>query len=409
MLNEVLMRESHNIKGLNKKKKSNLPMLVLMYMQFILFATVLPTYGQVFISSILGSWMLFLLTIFIVLANVLVAKRISKYTLGIFLMCAYFFTVTVFYHQHQQISFVYYASAVFMIYTISASIEFSAQKSLDIRRVFGWSIFPLIVYVFLFAQNSFSAKSIATASSASAIYYILTLLPFILSVQNKKIRISGAIIILLCCLLSLKRTAILAVFFALVCYQVVLSNKTGKGTFFIVFRVLFWACSLTVIVFLVNDWFGLQVTRRFGDLLEDGGSNRSYIYQMVWEKLWNQTFSKCLFGSGFNGTRYVFDIISGYEGTIVSAHNDFLEVLVDYGLLGFVMYAWFVIKQIKNCVFSIRNNSEYAAAMVANLVIFIVISLFSHLIIYPSYYINILAFWAITRMDTRMNQTSMSQ
>ena len=65
-----------------------------------------------------------------------------------------------------------------------------------------------------------------------------------------------------------------------------------------------------------------------------------------------------------------------------SAHNDFLEILYDYGIIGFVIYLFAIASVIWYALKMVLQKSPYAPNMVMMLVIYLILSLISHIAIY---------------------------
>ena len=78
---------------------------------------------------------------------------------------------------------------------------------------------------------------------------------------------------------------------------------------------------------------------------------------------------------------------------MITAHNDYLEVLYDFGIIAFVLYVSFVVQLLKMCRRLIAMKSEYAPAIGASLAIFFVNSMVSHIWIYNQYLIIFALFW----------------
>lgn len=107
-----------------------------------------------------------------------------------------------------------------------------------------------------------------------------------------------------------------------------------------------------------------RLLERYQETLEGNSSHRDIIYVAMW-KLWSQSESiiKQLFGYGYDGTV----LFGGYEKY---AHNDWLEILVDFGLFGLVIYINIFIglfKNIKKC-----NDLTYKLALIALLYVWLI-------------------------------------
>ncbi len=78
-----------------------------------------------------------------------------------------------------------------------------------------------------------------------------------------------------------------------------------------------------------NDY----LINRYEQTLEGNSSGRDVIYENAWHAWYDSmNFFVYLFGYGYDGTIH-HPLMNGYH-----AHNDWLEILVDYGLLGVVLY-----------------------------------------------------------------------
>lgn len=77
-----------------------------------------------------------------------------------------------------------------------------------------------------------------------------------------------------------------------------------------------------------------------------------------------------------------------------SAHNDFLEVLYDYGIIGFIMFIYLHVRVAKTTYKLHKHRSSYFIPYMVSFIIFVVMSIVSHLIIYPTYFCCLVAFWA---------------
>lgn len=384
-----------------KIDKRNIGIFVLaVFINTILLTALLPSYGIIILSSIISNMLLLLLEVYALTSMLLTNRRFTFE----FVLSAYFLLITLLNVQHQQLHTVYYISTVLMIFGVASSVDSVVRSKRDFQTLAKYMSFFSIFFVSVFLLNNYSLEKILTASTASAIYYILTLLPFVLCLKNTFWRRLLTIVISVCCILSLKRTALIGLAMGLLFYIYAQSAQKVSSSFLRKLRIVVIAAVLFCAFLLVQDVLGVEMLDRFTTIFDDGGSNRSYIYETVWERFKELDLFEQLFGKGFNGVRYTLGIKSGYEETIVSAHNDVLEVLVDYGLIGLCLYVGFVTKHIKHCIRMVKLKSRYAGAAVANIALFIVISMFSHLVIYPTYFINIVMMMALVQKNSTLER-----
>ena len=92
-----------------------------------------------------------------------------------------------------------------------------------------------------------------------------------------------------------------------------------------------------------------------------------------------------VFGHGMN--------TAGKIGGAGQAHNDFLEILYNYGILPFVSVVVFYLSLIVEGIRLVRRESPYAAAFAFSLIVGLFLAMFSYFTIYYTYVTCIMAFW----------------
>lgn len=148
--------------------------------------------------------------------------------------------------------------------------------------------------------------------------------------KRKSFLFAGISVILV--LVSAKRGAILCLFFELLIYfwfTLFADNSSKKIKFKQIFIVLLAVLALSIVtykVYLSNDY----LIERFIDTKSGDSSGRDSIYQEALEAFQNGSLFEQMFGHGFLQT---LAITSRY------AHSDWYESLVDYGILGVVIYS----------------------------------------------------------------------
>lgn len=116
-----------------------------------------------------------------------------------------------------------------------------------------------------------------------------------------------------------------------------------------------WYIWLLVIIFVMigvryvinyyenSDYFQLRIEKT----LEGNSSGRQFIYKKAWSVFTNSGIWGLLFGHGAFGTIRIIGI---------EAHNDWLELLVNQGILGFFVYLSYWIVFYKTYTREINNN-----------------------------------------------------
>lgn len=256
-----------------------------------------------------------------------------------------------------------------------------------------------IVFCFVLALKGLRTQN--------AVYYVIMFLPTVILVKSKAIQWALVVFMAVAALLSNKRTVLVAVVAYFLAYEL-LSNKKQTPKKMIEKSILYvMAC--VGLYFIYPVVFGkLNITvfdeLRISHIVEDGGSNRTYIYGMLLGKQMNSGILHWLVGDGYNSVLFSQICTDGPLGIYVSAHNDYLEVLYDYGLCGLVLYIAFLTSLFRKGLQMIRANRVYGYAFLGSVIMTLVISISSHLIIYLNYYVIFFIFWGMCLADHHSRQ-----
>ena len=263
-------------------------------------------------------------------------------------------------------------------------------------RSLKWPVYAVYIIAMAFAV-SFVGTVIRLKGNnmllLNPVYYILFCLPFLLLVRWPVLRYFGILVVFACVILSFKRTAMLC-FFLVVVYYLYMENKNLKNKLAV--RLLFYLFILVCVVagvylfLILSQRFNLNWGKRMEALLYDGGSNRADIWQGIFQALGEQDWLHWLVGHGHRATG-----ILGLGG----AHNDFLEILYDYGLAGLGLYIWFVALLVRLYFRMRRQKYAYTSAFGVSLIIFFVCSMTSQLVIHPYWFVYLPIFWGLLYGD----------
>lgn len=263
------------------------------------------------------------------------------------------------------------------------------------RYFLGFSVACVVLFFAVFREVN--AGRAGNLQQLNAVFFPLLTLPWIALVRKPTVRVLGFALIGIAVLFSLKRTAIIAASLAGVTFVVVgaltAARKSRLRTFLsVVVGVLVVASAYLY----VDDSLGVAVTDRMLAAREDGGSGRLTIYQAVLDQFAAADVGRLLFGHGHYSTFEIFG---------VTAHNDFLEVAFDYGIVGLALYLWLHASLLRKLRGLVRARSSYAAAFGAAYAVFATMSMTSHLIIYPTYFVFLAAFWGAVEGATSGGQS----
>ena len=247
----------------------------------------------------------------------------------------------------------------------------------------------IIIYAALFTQvKLFSAgRGIPLISTA---YYTLFFLPFALLSEKKVIKWGGTVLVLYTLLLGMKRTGFIAFVAGIVVYILVEYRSAPKGSKKRAFVLLGGLLALTAMYFFImeNTRGTFSVIDRLLSTGQTSNEGREDVWPVVISMIRHSDIIALIFGHGF-------DTVIENSPLALSAHCDFLEVIYDYGVSGLLLYLIFYKRLWNGFIKMYRQGSELAAPMSFTFVTAFVVSLFSHLIIFPTYFLGFCLFWGL--------------
>ena len=247
----------------------------------------------------------------------------------------------------------------------------------------------IIIYAALFTQvKLFSAgRGIPLISTA---YYTLFFLPFALLSEKKIIKWGGTVPVLYTLLLCMKRTGFIAFVVGIVIYILVEYRSAPKGSKKRAFVLLGGLLALTAMYFFImeNTRGTFSVIDRLLSTGQTSNEGREDVWPVVISMIRYSDIIAVIFGHGF-------DTVIENSPLALSAHCDFLEVIYDYGVSGLLLYLTFYKRLWNGFIKMYRQGSELAAPMSFTFVTAFVVSLFSHLIIFPTYFLGFCLFWGL--------------
>ena len=245
---------------------------------------------------------------------------------------------------------------------------FTKNGEIDESQLFAWTIILLVVYSFSYLNTRLSELndplSAAVVDSEdktnNAGYLIASLIPLVFFLGKKPlIQYSALALIMFFTVSSMKRGAILVG--AAMMLILVLSSLKGRNAR----QKLAIGALLVGIVYVgvyyvryllsTSDFFNMRLEMT----LEGDSSNRDDIYTFFYRYFISQAdIGRLFLGSGANATLKIYGAF---------AHNDWLEIAINQGVLGLVLYLGYWISQIKNWR---KVKSNKAVYLVLGLVLF---------------------------------------
>lgn len=220
------------------------------------------------------------------------------------------------------------------------------------------------------------------------IYWSLCPLPLLLLYDKKWIQISIVFITTILVILTGKRSAFIIIGLSLLVYM--FNFIKGRYKVFNIFILLLIVIGASYFVEEhIYDTF-LGVLERMNNIKDDQGSGRIPLYMDVFDVMKNNDFIDWLVGRGFGSIE-----ITKHS----NAHNDALQMLFEYGIIGLVVYIFFIIYLITRTNLLRKKQSPYYIGYVISLIITIILGLVSNLIVFYSYFAFLCAYWGFVEAE----------
>lgn len=202
-------------------------------------------------------------------------------------------------------------------------------------------------------------------------YYLLLLLPLLLVIKNKKIEFLFLIMMGIAVMAAFKSTGMLAYFLLLLVYY---SNSQGNKSKRI--RGIFIGLTIALVFIAVFPYISNKIyeltnfnwLNKLNNTFNEGGSGRAYIWESAIGRIKEFNIKEIFFGKGYNMVEY-------YVGK--QAHNDFIEIFFDYGILGTTLYLSIYANIISYIKKSSKKKSRSTIGFESLLAISLCLSMFS--------------------------------
>lgn len=224
----------------------------------------------------------------------------------------------------------------------------------------------ILISILLFQYLStyiLSSNSIAIISN-DAIFSLVVFTPFVFFLRNRKVILIVILLISICTIFSQKRSAIFFVNLAIIIGLYLYYYETNKIISFLAGSIF-----LFVILYYFNDLKSISFVEsavlRFETSADNGRA------QIIKETL--QSFSKGdvidqLFGYGYNAT---------IKNIGLPSHNDFIEVMYNYGILSLSLYILAFVFIGSKCVMWFKHRRLFLDSYVCYIVAFTMLIGFS--------------------------------
>lgn len=274
----------------------------------------------------------------------------------------------------------------YFIFLIFYNMDFCSMDIIAVAPIlFGTSVILSAVYIY----GTLSVHTIISVASSNSIYFVLCALPFVFLIPKVKWQLIGLFAATATILISKKGTCLLALAIIWGIFAVKSLNVKKISISKIVVRL----CIAVLLIIVLTTIFQTQTNIQISEVLENtwselnsGGNGRIDIYASAWNEFLRSDIWGQLFGHGYNWINSVINI-----GT----HNDFLMVLCNYGLIGFVLYMSFWFCLIQGILQLKKIDSNFLLPYEVSIVVFFAVSMGSNVINTQIQFLLLCVLWGI--------------
>ena len=281
-------------------------------------------------------------------------------------------------HMNVKVSNIDYLKNIYMsLLPMYVFYDYTRRGKLTLQQIMFFTLGLLIVAVINFydrrAELLLEVSRNAHNSDGVTLnigYDFLALMPLLL-LWNKKTAAQYILLLttLFFVILCMKRGAIII---GGICFIYFLNStfKNSRGNKrALVFALSTLAVLGTIFIFInmldSNDYFAYRIEQT----LQGNSSNRDQLYSTYWNHFISETnIIRFLFGNGANATLKV---------GMNFAHNDWLELAINNGLLGLCIYIWYYLSLVKDSIKALKVDKLYYSMIIMALMIMLFSSMFS--------------------------------
>ena len=273
--------------------------------------------------------------------------------------------------RRSYIVYLFYSNSIYFAALFLFVYINKRPESIKIIKVFIIVFFIIGMYSFYDSHTALDQDFDELYKKVNnAFYYVLMPLPLIFLFKNKIFKSIVLIIALAICILSMKRSAIIVIsLISLVFFYIefIRGEKKMKSIFFLMIIVI----ALVYMVDFSSIFERLDyVTGRLYNIQDDGGSGRMTVLDRFFDNDYKDLlhFPSLFIGNGFAAYNDKYNFIQ-------SSHNDWIEILYSFGIIGLLNLFYFFSLMLKNFKVIVRGKIPMITAYLSAIIIFVFYSL----------------------------------
>lgn len=237
---------------------------------------------------------------------------------------------------------------------------------------------------------------------ATDVYFSLGLFPFsIIFLKNNKLKLLCTVLLIILIFFSAKRAGIFALGTAIISYftvQYIITKQKNILKNIINIIILFSFILIFYYIFsYIDNLYNFGIYDRIMATTADKGSGRIDLYLSVLNNFMDSSLFDQFFGHGMYAT---------LDLTGVLAHNDFIEILYDYGIVSLLLIFIFYFILLNIGYKMIKNRSPFASIFISTLFVEFILSMFSFMLVFYTYITCFMSFlgYCIAMEEKRLIQ-----
>ena len=354
---------------INKKNIGNFLIIVICYMYIVTMAASFGINIDIFGITAHRAQLLIIIIligmIYVIYGRILIYNSILKF--GMFLVLYMFFLGIN--HNDNLFSWISCSIMWYFIILIIYNMDFNEENIITIAPIL-FGIFSILSMIYIYGK--LNINTITSVANTNSIYFVLCSLPFVFLMSKIEWQLLGLFIATATILISEKGTCLLALIIVWFIFIIKNLNLKKESIFKVIVRLVILIFGIIAFTTIFQKQIDIQIIDIIRDTwieLKNGGNGRSSIYIATWNEFLKSDVWEQLIGHGYNWINHAINI-----GT----HNDFLMVLCNYGIIGFVLYLAFWVELIQG-VFKLKKmHSKFVLAYEVSILVFFAVSMGSN-------------------------------
>lgn len=282
----------------------------------------------------------------------------------------------------------------YLTYNFTYSYLRSNQGNLTPLLIVYIGMFFVWILLNLYARSQIITNFDRENAVTGYAYYLLIFIPYIFLLEKKWIKTLLTLILSIMVITSFKRGTIITLPMMLLVYGYVKEVRSGHMIRFIGNFILVSIFSI-VMLFIIDEKSDGFLLDRFSKEELAEGSGRSEYRKIALDVIAERNLIDLFIGTGHGSSVKLI-------GTGI--HNEWVEFLFSFGLVGLILYIILGFKFLKQGYYYYKQKSKYAPHMLMMVTYFYMVSLFSGFIgVYVTYY-----FFAFMGIITYLNEQNIN-